>query len=263
MEAARVVSAPVAPWETMETLLTAEAEVMARHAEAWIKGRLVEDTAETIPAKIAGYVRHAHAHAAPMRRSENIAVNYLATQRAGTPLADLAPVVPDFAGTGAADRAVARVLAAWKKHGGDDRFVAKVRDVMHGAVMARGRATVRFNAARAGVRVARVPEAGACFFCLMLASRGPEYVSAETALLGRDGEKYHAHCRCTIAEGRVGDDGAEYYPAKVSACVDFVKRNRRGLNTVEDWRAAVESGKFTKQTGLESSTRLAAQNVTK
>jgi len=39
----------------------------------------------------------------------------------------------------------------------------------------------------------RVPEPGACDFCLMLATRGAVYASQETA--GKDND-YHAHCHC-------------------------------------------------------------------
>ena len=39
----------------------------------------------------------------------------------------------------------------------------------------------------------RVPEAGACTFCPMLATRGAVYRTAQTA---GDGNSYHRHCRC-------------------------------------------------------------------
>ncbi len=42
----------------------------------------------------------------------------------------------------------------------------------------------------------RVPEAGACDFCLMLATRGAVYRTAQTA---GDGNDYHRHCRCDAA----------------------------------------------------------------
>jgi hypothetical protein len=52
---------------------------------------------------------------------------------------------------------------------------------------------------------ARVPEPGACSFCVMLATRGAVYKSAETAGVagGRQAsrlasEPYHDHCRCHI-----------------------------------------------------------------
>lgn len=44
-------------------------------------------------------------------------------------------------------------------------------------------------------RYRRVPEARACAFCLMLASRGAVYLTESTAGAGR---KFHSHCRCRI-----------------------------------------------------------------
>lgn len=44
-----------------------------------------------------------------------------------------------------------------------------------------------------GVRWARVPDIGACNFCMMLATRGAVYLSRESAA-GKGG--YHSHCRC-------------------------------------------------------------------
>lgn len=89
------------------------------------------------------------------------------------------------------------------------------------------RETVRLSAFAAGNGFARVPNAGACDFCLMLASRGAVYYSKEQALLaGRakwstskrgsnpntrrinpatgkkvgDDNRYHNDCRCTAVE---------------------------------------------------------------
>ncbi|OFO13402.1 hypothetical protein HMPREF3088_05640 [Corynebacterium sp. HMSC22B11] len=45
---------------------------------------------------------------------------------------------------------------------------------------------------------ARVPEPGACLWCLMLASRGAVY-RASTALY-KDGARYHDNCRCVAVE---------------------------------------------------------------
>lgn len=66
---------------------------------------------------------------------------------------------------------------------------------------------------RSQVRFARVPAGGeTCPFCLMLASRGFVYHSAQNA--GDDGH-YHAHCRCRIVPswGSVGVEG--YNPAEL------------------------------------------------
>lgn len=92
------------------------------------------------------------------------------------------------------------------------------------------RETVRLSAFAAGNGFARVPNAGACAFCLMLASRGAVYYSREEALYaGRakyskskrgknpytrrvytdpktgkqkkgDDNRYHNDCKCTVVE---------------------------------------------------------------
>lgn len=92
------------------------------------------------------------------------------------------------------------------------------------------RETVRLSAFAAGNGFARVPNAGACAFCLMLASRGAVYYSKEEALYaGRakyskskrgnnpytrpvyvdkktgktkkgDDNRYHNDCKCTVVE---------------------------------------------------------------
>lgn len=73
------------------------------------------------------------------------------------------------------------------------------------------RETIRQSAWAAGNGFARVPEPGACSFCLMLASRGAVYPSKDAALrAGRGtaaargsqstGEPYHDHCHCTAIE---------------------------------------------------------------
>lgn len=62
------------------------------------------------------------------------------------------------------------------------------------------RVTVLDSVRRRGGPVAwmRVAEPGACRFCRMLATRGPVYRSAETALTTSQGQRYHANCRCRI-----------------------------------------------------------------
>jgi hypothetical protein len=56
-----------------------------------------------------------------------------------------------------------------------------------------GRDTVTQAAHRDNAAWARIPEPGACFFCLMLASRG--FVYSESAV--SDSNKFHGKCRCT------------------------------------------------------------------
>ncbi|QDZ42215.1 hypothetical protein [Corynebacterium sp. sy039] len=77
----------------------------------------------------------------------------------------------------------------------------KLQGVVNRLVVAPARRTVELGVARAGTWYARVPEPGACDFCLMLASRGGVY-SSET-VFGQLGG-YHDNCRCVGIE--VADD---------------------------------------------------------
>lgn len=100
-----------------------------------------------------------------------------------------------------------------------------------------GRDTVRANVMRDRIRVgyARIPKAGCCAFCSMLASRGAVYNSAESAggVTGRGmeigstdgkrggqargvvtrglqnlGDAFHDNCKCVVAPVFVGDSFA-------------------------------------------------------
>lgn len=62
-------------------------------------------------------------------------------------------------------------------------------------VLKPGHDTIMYNAKRDKVAYARVPEPGACKWCLMLASRGFAYSSKASAKT-KDGERFHGHCRC-------------------------------------------------------------------
>ena len=77
----------------------------------------------------------------------------------------------------------------------EDRDVAKdkLMGVLQRLVAAPARRTVEMGVARAGTRYARLPEPGACDFCLMLASRGAVY--SRDSVLG-EVKKYHDNCRC-------------------------------------------------------------------
>jgi len=63
------------------------------------------------------------------------------------------------------------------------------------AIAGASRNTIAANVQRDRTKVAyaRVPSAGCCAFCAMLASRGAAYTSEESA---GDGDKYHSFCRC-------------------------------------------------------------------
>jgi len=53
---------------------------------------------------------------------------------------------------------------------------------------------------------ARVPDANPCYFCAMLASRGPVYLSAETATTTVSGDPYHDGCGCVAVPVFSRDD---------------------------------------------------------
>src|SRR5690606_16612234 len=72
-----------------------------------------------------------------------------------------------------------------------------------------GRDAVIDSSAAAGLRWARVPVGKTCAFCLMLASRGFDYVSRDSA--GGEARKFHAHDDCQVVPDD-GDPPAGYDP---------------------------------------------------
>lgn len=87
-----------------------------------------------------------------------------------------------------------------------------------------GHDTVMYNAERDKVAFARVPEPGACKFCLMLASRGFVY-SRATVDQTAEGERFHGNCRChampvydeTRARVEYGYDPERFYDEYLAA----------------------------------------------
>lgn len=69
-----------------------------------------------------------------------------------------------------------------------------IRNVRNGS-----RRTVRAATDAAKTRFARIPRAGACAFCLMLASRGAVY-SRDTVTQARQKDRYHDNCKCSAQE---------------------------------------------------------------
>ncbi|CAB0762658.1 hypothetical protein FRC0546_02104 [Corynebacterium diphtheriae] len=86
-----------------------------------------------------------------------------------------------------------------------DRVAAKQRlfGVLDRLVTLPARDTVVLNVQRDHTAYARVPEPGACAFCLMLASRGAVYKKSTVGMVN----KYHDHCRCLGIE--VKRDGSD------------------------------------------------------
>ena len=133
---------------------------------------------------------------------------------------------------------------------GDQAAFALFERRMVASVLGRARNTVVNSAAKAGNGWCRVPEPGACWFCLMLASRGAVY-QQDTATTTKSGGRYHAHCRCTAAE--VFND--DHLPPATAACVDWYAQH--GSFDRDD----VESGAFSAATGLISSSVEAADDA--
>lgn len=85
--------------------------------------------------------------------------------------------------------------------GNQARALETTLQVVGHIVAGQGKQTVAATCAKAGVRFARVPSsADSCDFCIMLASRGFEYETAEAAGALK---KFHANCGCMV----VPDDG--------------------------------------------------------
>lgn len=75
------------------------------------------------------------------------------------------------------------------------RTFRRITGVLNRLVLLPARETVHQATRKAGTYFARVPEPGACEFCLMLASRGAVYT--RDTVMGKDQmSKYHDHCRC-------------------------------------------------------------------
>lgn len=79
--------------------------------------------------------------------------------------------------------------------GQDTDFEKFMSLIVNEYTMKPGHETVMYNSIRDKAAFARVPERGACKFCLMLASRGFVY-SRSTADQSKDGERFHGSCRC-------------------------------------------------------------------
>lgn len=79
---------------------------------------------------------------------------------------------------------------------GQDAMLAEFLSLMvNEYALEPGHATIMENTHRSGAAYARVPEPGACTFCLMLASRGFVY-SKQTVTGSKDGQRFHGFCRC-------------------------------------------------------------------
>lgn len=81
----------------------------------------------------------------------------------------------------------------------------KLAGITNRLVAQPARRTVMQAVEKAGTAYARIPEPGACSFCLMLASRGAVY-SKDTVLFKKTGGEYHDNCRCLGIEVQKSED---------------------------------------------------------
>lgn len=89
----------------------------------------------------------------------------------------------------------------------DNRTMAlkKLQGTLNRLVLSPARDTVFRATQDAGTGFARVPEPGACPFCLMLASRGAVY-TRKSALQAKGMRAFHDHCRCVAIECHYEND---------------------------------------------------------
>lgn len=95
------------------------------------------------------------------------------------------------------------------------QVISRLAGVSQRYVASAARNTLTHNASQEGVRWARHAQADACTFCRMLATRGPDYLTRESASVvgasGRirgsrkAGEAYHDDCSCEPVPVRAGD----------------------------------------------------------
>ena len=115
----------------------------------------------------------------------------------------------------------------------------KLQAVTNRLVVAPARRTVGLGVLRAGTAYARVPEPGACPFCLMLASRGGVYT--KQGVFGTLG-KYHDNCRCLAIESK-DDSDLPRINQDLMELSETLYREFDGDVTVNDWRQVITARK--------------------
>lgn len=113
----------------------------------------------------------------------------------------------------------------------------KLQAITNRLVAAPARKTVQRGVIAAGTAYARVPEPGACAFCLMLGSRGAVY--SKKTVLGEMGH-YHDNCRCLGIEVKKEDE-LPRINRDLMTLADEVYRGFRHDVTVADWRQVIEA----------------------
>lgn len=135
------------------------------------------------------------------------AADDLYLSRQGKPaLADLPPPVPHKpASRGQAYHAYQAVMQSYITGGYVGPIPEKLLGAVQRLVCQPARETQAAAIAGDGTRFARVPEPGACPFCLMLASRGAVY--GREAIEGSN--RWHDNCRCSVVEVGPGEDAPQ------------------------------------------------------
>lgn len=133
--------------------------------------------------------------------------------------------------TGWAMRTYSGGLASAALPGVRDRALeALVRHVMQPA-----RDTVAVGTTQAKTRFARVAEAGACGFCLMLASRGGVYLDSGKAL-SSDAARFHDNCRCSAVQVQDDSELPQSSHELFKQWADYAS-NEPGQPSLEGWSA--------------------------
>ena len=130
---------------------------------------------------------------------------YLSRQR-NPALAHLPPPMPRKpASRGQAYHAYQAVMQTYITDGYVGPIPEKLLGAVQRLVCQPARKTQAAAIAGDGTRYARVPEPGACPFCLMLASRGAVYTKT-TVVTAKDMHRYHDNCRCLGIEATRATD---------------------------------------------------------
>lgn len=138
-----------------------------------------------------------------------LGLHQLSVQRSGVPLPSEIASPPNR------DQ-VAESLRFLLAARGAEKLRESVWGMIDRQIRAGHRDTITLSSLAAGNGFARKPEASACDFCLMLASRGAVYRTRQAAFsVGAPGvvmhgnqsagDRFHDHCKCTVVEVSEGD----------------------------------------------------------
>lgn len=113
--------------------------------------------------------------------------------------------------------------------------IGKISGLVDLLTLGQGDRTMQESAAARGVRYAWVPRGKTCGFCILKASRGPAYISRETAAAGLVKAQRHENCDCTaepVASDRDLDRlrRAGYDPDASAATYRLAQENTGSFN---------------------------------